>query len=308
MIQRPDATAILNPETGRLQTDDLERILRRILEPCYTLTIQRSKYPGEVRRLARQAADHSELVIAVGGDGTVSEVASGILETASALALVPSGSTNMTARALGIPTDPAEAARSLLGPTTRRCLDVAVDNDNRCFLHMVGVGLDALTMRDASQSLKRVVGWLAYVPPVLSHLDDQIYRYQITVDSSTIIVDARMVLIANGSFLLHPRFPVGREIRMDDGLLDVCIFTPPDFASAAAVAGWFALGRVDWSRHFLQYTGKAVRIESDPPAPIEFDGDFVGMTPLDVRVRPSAIPIVVPNLSGSQQPGPRAIP
>jgi diacylglycerol kinase (ATP) len=298
MIERPVAIAILNPQTGRLQADHIERLLQCTLEPWYALTIRRSRYAGEACLLARQAAGQADLVIAVGGDGTASEVASGILGTSSALAIIPSGSTNMTARALGIPTDLAEAARALVGPTTRRCVDVAVSNDDHCFLHMAGTGFDALTMRDASQSLKRVLGWLAYVPPALSHLDDQIYHYRITVDGSMITVDARMVLVANGSYLVHPRFPIGREIRMDDGLLDVCIFTPPDFASTAAVAGWFALGRVDWSRHFLQYTGKAVRIESDPPSPIEFDGDFVGMTPLDVRVRPAAIPIVVPARGG----------
>jgi YegS/Rv2252/BmrU family lipid kinase len=293
MTARPDAIAILNPETGRRPADELETLLQRILEQRYNLVIQRSTYPGEARRLAEQAATQAELVIAVGGDGTVREVVAGILDTPATLGIIPHGSANVVARGLGIPIDPGGAARALAGPTVRQALDIAV-NDGDCFVHMAGAGFDGLMMRDTSPSLKRAVGWLAYFPPALSHLDDQIYHYRITVDDTTITADARMVLVANGSFVLHPRFPIGREIRIDDGLLDVCIFTPPDFASTASVAGLFALGLVDRSPHFQQLTGKTVRVESDPPAPVEFDGDFVGMTPFDARIRPAAISVLLP--------------
>ncbi len=293
MTACPNAIAILNPGTGRRPADELETLLRRILEERYNLVIQRSSYPGEARHLAKQAAGQADLVIAVGGDGTVREVVAGILDTPVTLAIIPHGSANVVARGLGIPIDPAGAARALVGPTVRQALDIAVSDDD-CFVHMAGAGFDGLMMRDTSPSLKRAVGWLAYFPPAISHLDDQIYHYRITVDDTTITADARMVLVANGSFVLHPRFPVGREIRIDDGLLDVCIFTPPDFASTASVAGLIALGLVDRSPHFQQLTGKTVRVESDPPAPVEFDGDFVGMTPFDARIRPAAITVLLP--------------
>lgn len=293
MTARPDAVAILNPETGRRPADELETLLRRILGKRYHLDIQRSTYPGEARRLAKEAAGQAGLVIAVGGDGTVREVVAGILDTPATLAIIPNGSANVVARGLGIPTDPAGAARALVGPTVRQALDIVVTDDD-CFVHMAGAGFDGLMMRDTSPSLKRAVGWLAYFPPAISHLDDQICHYRITVDDTTITAEARMVLVANGSFVLHPRFPIGREIRADDGLLDVCIFTPPDFASTASVAGLIALGLVDRSPHFQQLTGKTVRVESDPPVPVEFDGDFVGLTPFDARIRPGAVTVLMP--------------
>jgi YegS/Rv2252/BmrU family lipid kinase len=293
MTARRDAIAILNPETGRRPADDLEALLRRILEQRYNLDIQRSTYPGEARCLAERAAAQADLVIAVGGDGTVREVVAGMRDTPASLGIIPNGSANVVARGLGIPIDPAGAARALVGPTASQSLDIVVSDDD-CFVHMAGAGFDGLMMRDTSPSLKRAVGWLAYFPPALSHLDDQIYHYRITVDHTAVTADARMVLLANGSFVLHPRFPIGREIRADDGLLDVCIFTPPDIASTASVAGLFALGLVDRSPHFQQLTGKTVRIESDPPAPVEFDGDFVGTTPIAVRIQPAAVEVCLP--------------
>lgn len=286
-------TAILNPETGRHRAEQLESLLRNILGRQFEVAVLRSTYPGEATALARDAAPNSSIVIAVGGDGTVAEVAAGIIDTPASLAIVPTGTANVIARGLGLPINPARAARLLLRPTTRRYLDIAISGD-RVALHMAGAGFDAQMVRDARRELKRVAAWLAYLPPALKHAFGPGWDFTITVDGEVIRTHARMVLVANDPVVLNPRLRIGVGVEPDDGLLDVCIFQPPNARAVLSLSLWTLLGRVNRSRHFRQLKGRDVRLDATPPAPVELDGDDAGTTPLHLRVRPGAIPIVVP--------------
>lgn len=271
----------------------MEALLRATLERRYRLTVLRTGYPGAARDLARTAARESELVIAVGGDGTVADVASGVLDTDAVIGIIPTGSTNVIARSLGIPLQPARAARTLLRETVVRRFDVAVAAD-RVVVHIAGCGFDALMMRDVKHSHKRVARWLAYVPAALKHVNAPPADYRITIDGETKEITARMVLVANGSFIIDPWFQVGRNIRSNDGILDVCIYAPPDLWSAFTLSLWFVLGRVYRSRHFAQFRGRHIRIDASPPAAVELDGDYTGTTPLELQLRAGAIPILAP--------------
>ena len=293
MKSRPAVTAILNPLTGRRSAEDIEALLREVLSPHLRLTIVRTRRPGDAVGLGRAAARQTDCVIAVGGDGTVSEVAAGILGTNARLAIIPTGSTNVVARSLNIPIEPRRAARALLGALEARTID-AIQLEHRIALHMVGCGFDALMMEDAAPMLKRTAAWFAYVPAALKHMSGRPWTFRITVDERQISTDAKMVLVANGAFVLDPRFEVGRGIRPDDGLLDVIVFTPPNLAATTEIASRMAIGRIEQSSYVRQYTGKHVRIESDPPAPVECDGDVIGVTPVTLDIIPAAITILVP--------------
>lgn len=294
MTNRPTATVIFNPSSGWYWDDDhLRQRLHDELSKTYRLTILETRYPGHGTRLAREAARHSDLIIAVGGDGTVGEVATGILGSKASLAIVPSGSTNVIARALGIPVDLMKAIDLLRGPHTTRRIEVAKAND-RVLLHMAGCGFDALMFKDANRSLKRAAAWIAYVPAALKNIAGESWAFRISIDGKEIRTKARMVLVANGSFVLDPRFPVGRNIRADDGQVDVIIFAPPNLAAAASVVFWLVMGQLERSRYVRHLRGRQVLIESEPPAPVECDGDVIGTTPLAVQVLPAALPVIVP--------------
>lgn len=293
MSTRTRAIAIMNPNTGRFPGDKVAWFINRLLEPHYDIEFRFSTYAGEEREIARVAADETDLIIAIGGDGTVAHVAAGILEKNIDLAIIPNGSTNVIARGLGIPGDPFRAARALHRDMTPQWIDVGVSGD-RVILHMGGSGLDSLMFRDTRPSLKRLFAWLAYVPPAVKHLGIRPWRFTIEIDGATFETEARMVLVANGSFVINPRFEVGRDIRFDDGYLDVLVFRPPNVPAALSLAAWIALGRANRSRYVHQIKGKSLRIDSDPPAPVEFDGDYVGMTPFEVTIRPKALHIMVP--------------
>jgi YegS/Rv2252/BmrU family lipid kinase len=294
------ATAIINPTTGRRSADEVEALLREVLSRHMRLTIVRTRRSGDAISLGRAAARYSDLVIAVGGDGTVSEVANGMIGGHAQLAIIPTGSTNVVARSFNIPNEPRGAARALLGTVETRSLDV-IKMQDRIAIHMVGCGFDAQMMGDAVPTLKRAAAWVAYVPAALKHVTGNPWTFTITIDDQTISTVAKMVLVANGSFVLDPRFEVGRGIRSDDGLLDLIVFTPPNFVATTEIASRLAIGRIDRSQYVQQFKGKSIRIESDPIAPVECDGDVVGVTPVEMAVVPAAIQLMVP-VSGSSEP------
>lgn len=296
MTERTRAIAIMNPNTGRLPADKIAWFIGKLLEQSYDVEFQYSTYGGEEKRLASEAADQPDvkLVIAVGGDGTVAHVAAGIIDKQIDMAIIPNGSTNVVARGLGIPGDPFRATRALQRDMAPRWIDVGVSGD-RVILHMAGSGLDSLMFRDTRPAMKRFFAWLAYVPPALKHLGIRPWRFQITVDGQEFETDARMVLVANGSFVVNPRFEVGRDIKIDDGYLDLLVFRPPNVAASLSLAGWITLGKAHRSRYVYQIKARSLRIDSKPPAPVEFDGDYVGETPFEVEVRPRALHIMVPS-------------
>ncbi|WP_294083836.1 diacylglycerol kinase family protein [Sphaerobacter sp.] len=287
----------MNPCTGRREAHELEAMLQTTLGRVYDVRVLRTSFPGAARDLARQAAESSDVVLAVGGDGTVGDVASGLVGTNTPLAIIPTGSANAVARSLGIPLQPAAAARLLVRPHDRRTLDVARAGD-RVVVHMAGSGYDALVMRDAQRSLKRLARWLAYVPPALKHLTAPRIQYRVTVDGETTEFAARMVLIANGAFVLDPWLRFGDDIRPDDGVLDVCVFDPPHLAATLTLGLWFLVGHVGRSRFARRLRGRSVRVEASPPAPVELDGDYAGTTPLEMTVCPAAIQVIVPRGTG----------
>jgi len=220
-------------------------------------------------------------------------VAGAVIGTGKPVAIIPTGSTNVIARNLGIPLKPRKAIELLLSETKLRTLDAAVSGE-RVMLHMAGSGLDAIVMRNATRSLKRVAAWMAYVPPMLANLTRARWRFELTLDGEQLTCNAGMILVANGGFVLRPRFPAGDNIAADDGYLDVCIFTPDGLLQAWSVICWLVLGRIQRSRHMRQIRVRTVSIKAQPPAPVELDGDFAGFTPLEMRILPAAVHFLVP--------------
>lgn len=289
----PLAVAIINPFTGRRAAGAIVSTLRRRLGRSYRLAIRVTKHPGHAEQLARVASRLATLVIAVGGDGTVAEVATGIVGSRARLAIVPTGTANVIARGLEIPLDPGRAAQVIAGPHDLRVLD-ALSAGDRIALHMIGCGFDALMVEAAPRALKRAAAWFAYVPAALRNVTEGPWAFRLTVDEQRAEIEAKMVLVANGSFVLQPRFALAPGIRTDDGALDVLVFSPPNLVAATALASRLALGQLEGSPHVQHFRGHRARIESDPPAPVEYDGNPRGTTPIDIEVLPAAIPIIVP--------------
>jgi diacylglycerol kinase (ATP) len=257
------------------------------------LEVRTVRSSDEAVAAARDAASSAGTVIAVGGDGTVSDVATGMLGTDAVLGIVATGSTNIVARGLGIPASPEAAIRLLAGTHRVRAIDVGRCGD-RCFLHMAGAGFDAEIFRGTSRSLKRSLGWLAYLPAAARALRTAPALVRVTVDGTVLTTRSPLVLVANGGAIVTPALALYPDITVDDGWLDILVFstvTPPQIVAALGLTG---LRRLHRSPHVRRLRGREVRIEADPPLPIQLDGDVRGETPRTMVIVPRGLKVIVP--------------
>ena len=249
----------------------------------------------EATRAAHQAARTATIVIAVGGDGTVSDVATGIFGSNAALGIVPAGSTNIAARSLGIPAEPTAALALFRGCHRLRAIDVG-RSDDRSFVHIAGAGFDAELFKGANPVWKRRLGWLAYLPAAIAALRLTPSDVHITADD--VILEARspLVLIANGGSAVAPQFRIYPGIAVDDGWLDILVFTSSTSAEIVTTLGYAGLQQLDRSPQVVHRRARTVRIEAIPPLPVELDGDPRGTTPRQFRIVPLGLRLVAPLL------------
>jgi YegS/Rv2252/BmrU family lipid kinase len=247
----------------------------------------------EAIEAAREAALRADTVIAVGGDGTVSDVATGILGTGAILGIVPSGSTNIIARALRIPARPTAAIEMLASAHDVRAIDAGLCGD-RCFLHMAGAGFDAALFRATKQALKRHLGWMAYLPAAIEALRTAPSEVIITVDGASVEERSPLVLVANGGAVVVPSLEIYPDISVDDGWFDILVFSTVTWPQIITALGLTGLRSLHRSPHVRRIRGKEVRIEAAPSLPIQLDGDVRGQTPVTFALLPLAMNVAVP--------------
>ncbi len=260
---------------------------------------ERSGHRNDLRGLARAGVSAScDVVVAVGGDGTVTEVASGLVGTGVPLGIIPAGAGNLVAGNLGIPTGRRAAEALLTGrPRTVDLGQITMAGTQGYFAVACGVGFDARVMAATPSAQKRRWGKLAYVAtalrlaPLMANVP-----HVITLDGVRREVSAAQVFVANLGRLargVSPRLP----ILADDGLLDVVILRAHG-PVRGFLAGWEAIQYPRIGEHpggrLSRTRAREVHIEAALAQPIELDGTCVGTTPFTARAVPNAISIVVP--------------
>jgi diacylglycerol kinase family enzyme len=256
---------------------------------------------------ARSAAlDGVDLVVAVGGDGTVRGCAEGLAGTGVPLGIVPHGTANLLAKTLGIHAHPRAALATVLGAAdgldlpaalraTRsrdRRIDLATA-DGKPFTAMAGMGLDAAVI--TATRLKHQFGWLAYALSGAAHLAIPPTRFTIRLDDGPPIErEARSVVVGN-SGLLPGGFSLLPEARLDDGLLDVGVLAPHGPLGWARVATRVLTHSHHQDSMLERFQARRIEITARAPLPREIDGEVIapGDT-LTVNVQPGALTIRVP--------------
>lgn len=285
--------AAIISSANRLGAKTVSKSLRSCFGKSVDLKIHVVGSSREATAVASEAAVDSDIVVAVGGDGTVADVATGIFATGASLGIVPAGSANMTARALGIPAHPTESISLLAGPHALRSIDVG-RGGGRSFLHIAGAGFDAELFKTTNPVWKRRLGWVAYLPAAAAALRIKPSSVRLTMDGEPIEARSPLVLVANGGSAIAPGFRIYPGIAVDDGWLDVLVFTSSTPAQIAATLGHASRQRLDLSPYVSWSRVRTVRIEATPPLAVELDGDPQGETPREFHVVPAGIQVVIP--------------
>ncbi len=254
-------------------------------------------------RAIREAAG---LVVAVGGDGTVAGLTVALAGSGITLAIVPAGTGNVLATALGVPDDPARSVRAL-GAAAARTIDLGAatlpgsggePSLETLFAVAAGVGWDARVMAATAGPHKHRLGRLAYWVAALGLLGEMTpLPYRIEVDGERLELEATVALVANAGELVpglvRPRLP----IVPDDGLLDLLVLRVRNLAGGVRGA-LELLGRTELggspSGAAYRTRGRRIRIVAEPPQPRQVDGDGYGAGAIEATVRPGALAVLVP--------------
>lgn len=287
-----------NPVSGQAQTELVREHILRVMDDNnipYELyeTTGKEKLFDVVKNAIKQGF---EQFIAVGGDGTVSGVASGLVNTDIPLVILPAGTVNALARELGIPIGIDNAAGWWLSERQIRKIDVMQMKD-RYFLMNISVGVSAEIVHEVDRSDINRLGVLAFIRNALRRKKDlPFFRFQVTIDKTLTYIRASELFIANSGILLGLKsFTLDPNADLDTGRMSVCyarIRTVWDYVRIALKI----IVAPQQEKQELNCTEarREVRIHANRPVPIQGDGDKVGTTPVTITLVPHALSVVVP--------------
>lgn len=282
---------MINPFAG---SDDPERVVRAVQGQLdstgWRYQICRASEWLATREAVRAAVRQGlDLCVAAGGDGTVSRVASCLVNSGIPLAILPIGTGNVLARDLGVPATLEGALCLPCGRHSTQVLDAMAIGDRFLFI-AVGVGVRGLVMRDTGHAEKRRFRRIAYLWTgfkALLGLQPHVFRLQI--DGQHHHLSAAEVMVANLGAVGEPSIRWGPHVRADDGAVDVCVVRARSALDLFRVAGTVLLSRKRSEPNLrFRRAQQQLRIAADLPLPVQGDGDFIGYTPLRIRVVPSA--------------------
>jgi YegS/Rv2252/BmrU family lipid kinase len=294
------AVVITNPASrrGRELAERARGALAARSVKCDVVFTER---PGHATELALQHAPHYDAVFALGGDGTVMEIAGALSGGRTPVGILPGGTGNLLARALGIPLSVRTAVSALLDGE-ELLIDLGRFDSGRRFAMAAGVGIDAAMVAETPSWLKRRLGVLAYTmmgtrAAVRSVLSREFFLARVVIDGTAHERRAAAVMVANFGAVLGRRITLGPGIRTDDGLLDVCVFSPHTLRDAFRIMNRLLRGDFASDPCMLYLRGRDIRIETTPALPWQADGELMGTTPFHVVVEPLAARLLVPRSS-----------
>jgi diacylglycerol kinase family enzyme len=284
-------------------------VIQKALSADHEVTVAETSRRGHATRLAQKAAGSGvEVVVVLGGDGTLNEAANGLAGTTTALAALPGGSTNVFARTIGLPDDPVEATGVLLDALARRDIErVGLGSVNRrYFLFHVGMGFDAAVVArvERQSTLKRYASHPLFVYAAFAtwmrHYDRSRPRLAVHHLDGTVIDDAYLAICVNtnpSTYLGTRPLNIAPDAALDRGLVIASVRTL-EFARFLNLAGsaLFSGNRLRRSRWVDYRTDLAgVTVKGHGPFPYQVDGDYLGETAeLVFRWEPEILDLVMP--------------
>lgn len=287
---------ILNPRAGPARERAALAPLLAAFIATHRLdaTIVATELRAHATELAHQAvARGCDVVVAVGGDGTMNEVARALVDSPAALGLIPRGSGNGLARHLGIPLAPSAALAALLA-SSPRLIDVGEAN-GRVFFCAMGAGFDAAVLTHFERlPMRGLSAYLVAATRLFFRYRCESYALHLGSELAP-AQPALLVAVANcDQFGNNARLAPGA--RADDGLLNLVLIPPVNFFSALPLLARLFAGSLDRSPRVRRWTGDHFVITRETPGPMHVDGELVETTAaISIRLRPAALRVLAPS-------------
>lgn len=294
------AHLIFNPVSGQRDADQDLSLIRELLEPHLSLNVHLTTAEIQPEELVKTAlSNNADLVIAAGGDGTVSAVAGALIGTGIPLGIIPRGTANAFAVALGIPAllPVRNACQIILADQTRK-VDAAYCNHIPMIL-LAGIGYEANVVESADRALKKQWGTLAYLMSGWRMLDQQpVFQIEIEAEGETYQFESRALTIANAAPPTSILAQGAGEVLMNDGLLDVTIATAENKIQAVTTMLSLlgaAITRTELNQqNVIHGRTQRLKVSTDPVQKVVVDGEIVGTTPIEVECIPDGLTVFAP--------------
>ncbi len=288
---------IINPTAG--QEQPILGVLNRVFhEAGVVWDVSITNKAGDARRFARAAvAAGVDVVAAYGGDGTVMEVASGLIGSRVPLAVFPGGTANVLSLELGISSDLAEASALVC---SEECAVMPIDmgqlGEDHYFILRVGTGLEADMVEGADRELKNRLGTLAYALSALQAIQNPtLSRYRLTIDGLRVESEGISCLICNSGNLGRAGISLSTGVSVRDGLLDVFVLQQANLASLVSLTRDVLTQTKPSTAALQHWQGQEITLVAEPNQTVQADGEVLGQTPITAKVLPGAVQVIVPH-------------
>ncbi|WP_185152717.1 diacylglycerol/lipid kinase family protein [Fulvivirga aurantia] len=291
-MSRTKALFIINPNSGTRSKEQVPKLLYRYLDGHIDYDIVFTKYAGEATKISNDNKGKFNLIVAVGGDGTINEVARPLIDSETALGIVPMGSGNGLARHLGIPLNLKKAIITFQRPEISTIDTIKVDD--QAFLNVAGVGFDAHIASIFAKSKKR--GFITYANLALRELNKYRYAgYRLIIDGIEKTEKAPFIVSIANATQYGNNAHIAPGARIADGLMDICILQKVPFWYYPILLFHLFNGTVYKSRYYHCAQGKEViikRISEDSENHFHLDGDpFDLKSDIKLTIKPLSLKV-----------------
>jgi len=286
---------IINPISGRKPSvkEKIKSLIDNILDKeKYNYKIQNTNRKDHAIEISKNAVKEGfDIIVVVGGDGSINEVAQSIVNTDVILGIIPLGSGNGLAHHLKIPLKP-ENAIEVINQFKIKKIDTASCND-KVFVSIAGIGFDARVAKKFAKTRKR--GFLSYLKIIIKEYPFYKPRdYEINIDGKQIQRNAFIINFANSDQFGYDT-TIAPNAKIDDGLIDVCIVKKVPLVELPISAHLLYWKQIDKSRFIEIIKAKNIIIKRKKKSTVNIDGEPVKLAKeLEIKINPLSLKVIVP--------------
>ena len=284
---------IINPNSAKRNRDRISRAIKTGIDKrVFEISVAYTQSAGHAVTLSKDAvASKVEVIVAVGGDGTVNEVASQMINSSSVLGIVPLGSGNGLARHLGISRN-IEKAIELINKQNTSLIDTGLVN-GKVFISIAGIGFDALIAERFAKGTQR--GFLGYFQIIANeYLFYKPQTYRLTFDDGQVITESALFVAFANSNQFGYNTTIAPNANIQDGLLDVCIVKKPDIFHIPLIASLLLLRQIDISPSVEIVQAKSLMVKRNQNDVVNIDGEPLNLEKnLEIKINPLSLKIII---------------